>query len=190
MNYSKLQNYTNNDFTKQDKLLYRTYPSTTPLQNYNNPAFENNKVDNWEVNGSIQQALLNGTVGPTPLGELYFSRENMKRIQNKIKQQVFIRTNGKFVLNVEQKESDLLVVMRATFISSSQNNPYNVIHQVKELNHLTVERIVPDMISMIKQDEKYLYDISNPINPIPLPVNINKKGTRSLPSSTTTYNWK
>jgi len=188
MNYSKINDYNRDKFIREPDMLYRSYPNNVPLQNYNNPAFENSGVDNWATKGSIQRTLLSGTMGPTPLGELYFSRENMKRIQEKIKKEVFIRTNGKYVLDVDQKESDLLVVMRATFISNADNNPYRLVHQVKLLNHRTVERIVPDMISMIKQDQQYLKDISKPINPITLPVNVSKRGLRALPSATTTFN--
>jgi hypothetical protein len=188
MNYSKISDYTNKNFTKEPEMLYRSYPNNVPLRNYNNPAFENSGSNNWATKGSIQRTLLSGTFSPTPLGELFFTMDNMKRIQEKIKKEVFIRTNGKYVLDVDQKESDLLVVMRAVFISDADNSPYKLVHQVKLLNHRTVERIVPDMISMIKQDEKYLDDISKPINPIPLPVNVSKAGLRSLPSATTTFN--
>ena len=80
--------------------------------------------------------------------------------------------------------------MRAVYISDAMHEPYRLVHQTKMLNHLTVERIIPDMISMIKQEEQYLYDISHPINPIALPVNINSKGNKALPSAMTTYNLK
>lgn len=176
MNYSLINNYKNNDFVK--------------IQNNSYNPFQNNTKDNWSTEGSIQKSLMVGTYSPTPLGELFFCRDNMNRIQNKIKKEVFIRTKGKYVLKVAQNESDLLIVMRAVYISDAMHEPYRLVHQVKVLNHLTIERIVPDMISMIKQEEKYLYDISHPINPIALPVNINSKGNRSLPSSTTTYNLK
>jgi hypothetical protein len=43
---------------------------------------------------------------------------------------------------------------------------------------------------MIKQEQQYLYDISHPINPIALPVNINSKGAKALPSAMITYNLK
>jgi hypothetical protein len=176
MNYSLINNYKNEDFVK--------------IKNNSYNPFQNNTKDNWSTEGSIQKSLLVGTYSPTPLGELFLSRDNMNRIQNKIKKEVYIRTKGKYVLNVSQNESDLLIVMRAVYISDAMHEPYRLVHQVKILNHLTIERIVPDMISMIKQDEKYLFDISHPINPIPLPVNINRAGTRSLPSMTTTFNLK
>ena len=188
MNYSFLNNITN--VNKEPEKLYRTYPSNVPIKNYNMNSYENSENDNWATEGSIQKTLLHGTMGPTPLGELFFSRPNIKRIQNKIKKEVFLRTDGKYVLNVEQNETDLLVNMRATFISDALNSPYKLVHQVKELNHKVIERIVPDMISMIKQNQQYLIEIEKPLQPIPLPVCVNIKGLRSLPSYTTTWGLK
>ena len=176
MNYSLINNYKGGEFVK--------------IQNNSYNSFQNNTKDNWSTEGSIQKSLLVGTYSPTPLGELFFSRDNMNRIQNKIKKELYIRTKGKYVLNVAQNESDLLIVMRAVYISDAMHEPYRLVHQTKMLNHLTVERIIPDMISMIKQEEQYLYDISHPINPIALPVNINSKGNKALPSAMTTYNLK
>ena len=176
MNYSLINNYKGSEFVK------------TQNNSYN--SFQNNTKDNWSTEGSIQKSLLVGTYSPTPLGELFFSRDNINRIQNKIKKELYIRSKGEYVLNVAQNESDLLILMRAVYISDAMHEPYRLVHQVKMLNHLTVERIIPDMISMIKQDEKYLYDIDHPIMPIALPVNINSKGNKALPSAMTTYNLK
>ena len=176
MNYSLINNYKSREFVK--------------IQNNSYNSFQNNTTDNWSTEGSIQKSLLVGTYSPTPLGELFFSRDNMNRIQNKIKKELYIRSKGEYILNVAQNESDLLIMMRAVYISDAMHEPYRLVHQVKMLNHLTVERIIPDMISMIKQDEKYLYDINHPIMPIALPVNINSKGNKSLPSAMTTYNLK
>ncbi len=143
--------------------------------------------NNWATEGSIQKSLLQGTQTPTPLGELFFSAENINRLQQMIKYEVYVRTNGKYKLEVDQNESDLLVVMRAVYISDAMNQPYRLVHQVKILNHRTIERIVPDMVSMIKQDEEYVKQLDRPLDPIPLPVNVNNAGRLALPSVTTTF---
>jgi hypothetical protein len=43
------------------------------------------------------------------------------------------------------------------------------------------------MISMIKQDEEYVKQLDRPLDPIPLPVNVNNAGRLALPSVTTTF---
>ena len=150
------------------------------------PSYEQN-TDNWATEDSIQKTMLKSIHTPTPLGELFFSKNNMNRIQQKIKYEVFIRTNGKYKLEVDQNESDLLIVMRDAYISDAMNNPYKMVHQVKVLNHRVIEKIVPDMISMIKQDDEYIKQLDRPIDPIPLPVNVSKAGRLSLPSVTTIF---
>ena len=182
--------YKNNDFYKQPDKLYRNYPNNVPLKNYQMVGYENTDKNNWPTQGSIQKSLLHGTYQPTPLGELFFNKENIRRIQNKIKKEVYLRTNGQYVLQVEQNESDLLVIMRAVFIQDAIHEPYRLVHQIKELNKKVVQRIVPDMISQIKQDQAYLKEISSPLNPIALPVCMNNKGLKGLRSWTTTFDLK
>jgi len=77
--------------------------------------------------------------------------------------------------------------MRAVYISDAENSPYKLVHQVKVLNNKTIERIVADMISIIKQDEEYINQLDKPIIPIPLPVNVSSAGRLSLPSITTKF---
>lgn len=189
MNYSFINNYKNTDFNKENDLLYRDLNSKQPnVKNYYWNSFEQT-TNNWATEGSIQKSLVKSVFTPTPLGEIFFSPQNISRMQKLIKREVFVRSNGKYKLQVDQNESDLLVVMRAVYINDGQNMPYKLIHQVKELNHKTIERIVPDMISIIKQDQEYLNQLDKPINPIPLPVNVSKAGRLSLPSVTTLFNY-
>lgn len=190
MNYSFINNYKNKDFVKENPLLYRDIEtSQPPIKNYYWNSYEQNK-NNLATEGSIQKTMLKSIFAPTPLGEIFFSPENIGRLQKQIKKEIFIRSNGKYKLDIDQNESDLLIVMRAVYISDSENQPYKIVHQVKKLNHKTIERIVPDMLSMIKQDQKYLDELDKPINPIPLPVNVSRAGRLSLPSVTTTFFYK
>jgi hypothetical protein len=187
MNFSFVDKFKNDDFVKKNELLYRNVESANPpLKNYKTSMYEQNK-NNWATNNSIQETMLKSIYTPTPLGEVYFSPDNIARIQNRIKKEIFIRSNGKYKLDIEQDESDLLIVMRDVYISYAKNMPYKIIHQVKELNHITIEKIIPDMLSMIKQDEEYINQLDKPIIPIALPVNVSRAGRLSLPSVTTTF---
>jgi len=193
MNYSFINKYKNNDFTFKGNLIFdyhnddnkdiKNYNKYTDIDNVNS-----NERNNWATENSIQKSLLKSVYTPTPLGEVFFSPDNIKRLQNKIKKSIFIESKGKYKLQVDQNESDLLVVMRAVYIQDSYNAPYRIIHQVKELNEKVINRILPDMISNIKQNEEYLNIIDKPIDPIPLPVNVSRAGRLSLPSVTTIWN--
>jgi hypothetical protein len=193
MNYSFINKYTNNDFTFKGNLIFnyhndenkdiKNYNKYTDIDNKNNSTERNN----WATENSIQKSLLKSVYTPTPLGEVFFSPDNIKRLQNKIKKNIFIESKGKYKLQVDQNESDLLIVMRAVYIQDSYNSPYRIVHQVKELNEKVINRILPDMISNIKQNEEYLNIIDKPIDPIPLPVNVSRAGRLSLPSVTTIW---
>jgi len=193
MNYSFLDKYTNNDFTFKGNLIFNYHnDDNKDIKNYNKYTdidnVNSNERNNWATENSIQKSLLKSVYTPTPLGEVFFSLDNIKRLQNKIKKSVFIETKGKYKLQIDQNESDLLVVMRAVYIQDSYNSPYRIIHQVKELNEKVINRILPDMITNIKQNEEYLNIIDKPIDPIPLPVNVSRAGRLSLPSVTTIWN--
>lgn len=194
MNYSFIDKYKASDFIPQSNNNLYNEVSASNLNSYKPTNYYwsdySQTTNNWATENSIQKSLLKGLYQPTPLGELFFSQENINRIQKMIKYEVFVRTNGKYKLEVEQNESDLLVVMRDIYISCAKNLLYKVIHQVKELNHRTIEKILPDMISMIKQDDEYIKQLDKPIDPIPLPVCVNSKGRTSLPSVTTTFFYK
>jgi hypothetical protein len=191
MNYSFVDKYSSNDFIpKNPSNLYNNYKQNDYVpNNYYWSGYQQN-TNNWATEGSIQKTMMKGIYEPTPVGELFFSQENIRRLQKMIKYEVFVRTNGKYKLEVDQNETDLLVVMRDVMISCADNTPYKVVHQVKTLNHRVVERIVPDMISMIKQDDDYVKQLDKPIDPIPLPVCMSSRGRLQLPSVTTTFYYK
>jgi hypothetical protein len=187
MYYSFIDNYKNTTFNNNnDNNVFYQPGKNNNIKNYNSFTLkeENN---NWATQGSIQRTLLQGTYTPTPLGELFFSPDNIRRIQNAIKKEIYIQSNCKYKLVIDQNESDLLVVMRAVYITDAINSPYKIIHQVKELNKCVLRRIINEMITNIKQNEEYLNVIDRPIEPIPLPVNVSKAGRLSLPSVTKTF---
>jgi len=191
MNYSFIDRYKSSDFISNKSNLYNEYDNnnksnTSNSSNYYWPNYSQNQ-NNWATENSIQKSLLKGIYEPTPIGELFFSQQNINRIQKMIKYEVFIRTNGKYKLEIDQNETDLLIVMRDIYITCAKNMPYKIIHQVKELNHKTIEKLLPDMLSIIKQDDEYIKQLDKPLDPIPLPICVNNAGRLTLPSVTTTF---
>ncbi|AYV80820.1 MAG: hypothetical protein Harvfovirus7_17 [Harvfovirus sp.] len=125
-----------------------------------------------------------------PVTIMFFSEDNMGRIQKMIRKEIALRTKGEYVLKVDQEEADLLVVMRAILLdmNGSVFQPNKIKHQVKKLNSKTVEYVVPDMIESIKGHYGYLAEISQPRQmPIMQPMNVNNKGRKTLPSITTIW---
>ena len=118
---------------------------------------------------------------------VFFSDENIKRIQNKIREEVIKRTNGQYQLDEDQDESDLTIAMRAVYLDKCKNLPGETIRQVKLLNQQTVDYVIPDMISNIKQYFSYIKDINQPLQPMMRPMNVSNAGRRLLPSITTLW---
>jgi hypothetical protein len=145
--------------------------------------------DNYCGGGStlaIQKGL---QLENSPVSLLFFSDENMARIQKQIKREVFRLSNGTFKIddNVDQDEQDLLIAMRYIFIEHAKNLPTHIVKQVKILNRQLLDYIIPDIMTNIKQHYWYLKEISQPIRPLDQPLNVNNKGRRTLPSVTTLW---
>jgi len=123
----------------------------------------------------------------TPVSLLYFSDDNMNRIQKQIKREIARLSNGTFKMDVEQDEQDLLLAMRYIFFEYAKNLPKHIVQQVKILNRELLNYIIPDIMTNIKQHYMYLKEISQPIRPLDQPLNVNSKGRRTLPSVTSLW---
>lgn len=122
-----------------------------------------------------------------PVGRIFFSSDNVRRIQKQIKQSVYEKTNQKYKLEEDQDPSDLLIAMRAMYLEQGKYQKTSPVRQVKQLNQRVVDFVVPDMITEIKQYYGYLKDINEPLKPIDRPMNVCNAGRRTLPSITTTW---
>ena len=174
-------------------------PYSSPLTP--NQVYRTNKVQHGNINFSMESreeytphntsnlanTVLRGIVEDNELSRLFFSEENIKRIQKKLKVVIYERSQGKFKLEEDQDESDLVVVMRYIYLDFCKNLPVQIIRQVKLLNDKTVEYIVPDLLTNIKQYYGYIRDISQPITPIMRPMGTTNAGRRTLPSYTTLW---
>ena len=121
------------------------------------------------------------------VAKLYFQKANMKRIQRMIKKEVFRRTKGKYKLEADQDERDLLVSMKAVYTEYAVHLPDKVIRQVKNLNKKLIEYIIKDVIIAIEQYYAYIEDINQPLKPMIRPVNVNSAGRKTLPPLTSVW---
>lgn len=130
---------------------------------------------------------IKGLHSNTEMSKLFFSDKNIRRLQKKIRNEIFYRTDGEFRLDVDQEQRDLFTVMRATYFEHGRFYPNQVVRQVKRLNQIVVNEIVPGIITEIKQEYGYIREINKPLNPIDRPLNVSNAGRRQLPSFTTTF---
>ena len=137
--------------------------------------------------GAMSQTAEKAISSKSELSKMFFSDRNVKRIQQKIKNAIYERTAKEFKMNVDQDENDLLIAMTAVFKENARHLPHQIVRQVKRLNQKVVDDIVPDMITMIRQEKQYLKEINEPIKPIMRPMNVNNAGSNTLPSITSVW---
>jgi Family of unknown function (DUF5761) len=122
---------------------------------------------------------------------VFFSEENMKRIQKMIRREIHKRSYGKFKMRVDQNINHLLIAMIAIVRLHAKFLPTKIIKQVKRLNEETVQYIVGDggnLMDNLKQQYSYIQDITNPLQPLPDPINVNQAGRNQLRSVTAVWN--
>lgn len=177
MNYAELNpklNYNKNNSNFENTANFSKYQTDMPN-------------DNYYCGGNSTLALRGMQVANDELSLMYFSQENIDRIQRHIKSEVRRLSNGKYKLDVDQDEFDLLIIMRAVFLEHAKHIPTHIVRQVKELNKQTIDYLIPDVMTNIKQSIGYLRDITTPLQPLDHPLNVNRGGRKTLPSFTSTW---
>jgi hypothetical protein len=174
--------------------------NTNLLAPYNNDLYEFNMYqtnidkytssDDYYCGGNSTLALKGGMqITNTPLSEMFFGEENLKKLQKQIKREVYNRSDKKIKLLTDQDPEDLIISMRAVFFDHGKNLPNDVIHQVKILNKRLITYIITDLMTNVIQYVYYLRDINNPLKIHNVPLDANHAGRkRILPSYTTVWN--
>lgn len=170
---------TNFDFGKTSK-------SAIPHEMYQDHNERSTNADNYDA-GLKNVFARYGDFSQEPVGEVFFSESNIKRLQKQIKLDILVRTHGKIVVEEDQDKNDLLIAMRGVYKMYGKFLQERIVHQVKELNQKLVDFVVPDMITEIKQYYGYLKDVNEPLKPIDRPMNVSNAGRRALPSITTMW---
>ena len=105
----------------------------------------------------------------TLLSKLFFSRENVRIMQNGIRAGVYEQSGGKFVIGPQECDS-LKVVMRSIFLQYSANKDSHITEQINELNQMVLNYCVPQVFSEAKGYMQYLVDASTMYKPMDHPV--------------------
>ena len=102
------------------------------------------------------------------LKQIFFSTENIKYIQEKIRYEVFVSSNNRYRIPY-QNERDLRMIMESIYMNKTRNIGYALNEQLSELNNYIIKFCVPKIINEVKVYLKYLEDISTPreINTLP-----------------------
>ena len=118
-------------------------------------------------NSSFRDALT-GTWETSELSNTYFSSQNIQTLQNGIRQGVYDKSNGIYMIG-QQDVDTLKVIMRSIFIQHSAHLSDNIMGQVQELNKLVLDYCIPQVYGEAEGYMKYKHDISTLAVPMQRP---------------------
>ena len=137
-------------------------------------------------NDSFKSNALRHIQTQSKLSLVYFSDANIKRVQDMIRYNVWIKSDKQFVIG-PQSSVELEIIMRAIYLQHAKNMDCNIAEQVQELDDMVMNYCVPKIINEVIQYNGYLRQIEYLPIPEDRPVNMSSKGTRTLRSVTTTF---
>lgn len=147
--------------------------------------FQSHKNDYY----NMSQISLTGIQVETAISKAFFSPQNVDMIQRKIIAEVFRRTNGQYLIE-KQDEKDVNVVMRSMYIQHARHVPNDIPGQIRELNNLVVDDVVPGIISEANAYYGYLERAFVQRKIMDRPEYVSISGTKTLPSVSRTFGYK
>tara|TARA_Y100000389_G_C17308048_1_gene436466 strand:- start:66 stop:458 length:393 start_codon:yes stop_codon:yes gene_type:complete len=122
---------------------------------------------------------LQGIQSSSPLSEYFFSRCNMKTINDEIRYRVWLESKRQYKIG-NQDESQLQMIMRSIYLQEALNQPDNIEKQVLELNKSVIAYAIPRIMTEVKQHVTYNEDIQKERQIMPHSVNPSIKGFKNL----------
>lgn len=119
---------------------------------------------------------LQHTLQNNELSVLFFSSKNIQIIENAIKAGVYKMSNQTHIIDTQDRDQ-LYVIMRATFLQYSVNDPEELTRQIEVLNSRVVSYCVPKIYGEIQGYLKYKKDISTLAVPMANPAYYHKDTT-------------
>ena len=142
-------------------------------------------VDNYNIKVASQSLTENNTnlvsrnLNCTDVSSVFFSNNNIDLLQLCIRNRILNDTQGKYQIG-KQSETDLKIIMRSIYFQYGKNLAENIKEQVLDLNTRVIEWSVNEIISNIKQSERYIMDISTLPVPLDRSTLPSQKGLRQL----------
>lgn len=114
----------------------------------------------------------------TPLNEIFFSLENIDRLQSEIQNQVAMMSGGKYWID-RQSDDSLRIIMRSYYLMYARNDPMNVAGELRDLNARVVGYCAGKVYSEVDFHDFYKKDLEEFAPAIANPVNVGVYGTRT-----------
>ena len=137
-------------------------------------------IDKARVKASEHQInVISRNLDCTEVSKIFFSIANIDLLQKGIRNKILNDTNGQINIS-RQSDDELKIIMRSIYFQYGKNSLNNIKEQILDLNTRVIEWSVPEIISNVKQSQKYLQDISTMHVPLERSTLPSKKGTQTL----------
>jgi hypothetical protein len=129
--------------------------------------------------GEFKNDAIKTILQKNPLSDVFFSKQNIDYLQNKIIQRVYEISEGRHKIG-RQSDTELEIVMRSIYLQFSLNQASNIREQIRQLDETVLDTVCPGIITAVEQYIQYRVDISTVQTPIILPESISTKGDKVL----------
>ena len=126
------------------KMFERSTPTTKDSTDYRN------------ATSTIQQE--------SKISLMFFSAKNIQYIQDTLKREIYMRSKGLYRL-LPQNEDDVKTIMRAYFLQYVEYDVANEDGELKRLNGLVLDFLVPRLMNESESYAKYIRDQSTLVMP-------------------------
>lgn len=155
------------------------------IPNFNDPALQEQSARQstmYDVRPSlpgtdVRQELIGHMHSATPLNTVFFSTDNIEKIQKDIHDQVFIMSGNKHHID-RQSDDDVKLIMRSYYLTYGRNNPMTVSDDLTDLNARVIGYASAKIFSELEFYLFYRKDIESFAPPIANPMNVHVYGTR------------
>jgi hypothetical protein len=114
---------------------------------------------------------------PTPLNTVFFSTDNIEKLQTAIQDQVYRMSGSKYKID-RQNDDDVKIIMRSYYLMYGRNNPTTIAADLADLNARVVGYASAKIYSEVDFYMFYRKDIEDFAPPIANPMNVHVFGTR------------
>lgn len=127
--------------------------------------------------GDTNQKDLVGTLHVrTPLNQVYFSDDNINKLQDAIQEQVFLMSGSKYRID-RQSDTNLKLIMRSYYLTFAKNNPETIAEDLEDLNSRVIGYAAAKIYSELDFHLFYLKDLQEFASPIANPTNVKFYGS-------------
>lgn len=99
------------------------------------------------------------------LSKMYFSAKNIQLIQYSLKDAIYKKSNGRYKL-LPQNEDELKIIMRSYYLQYTQNDVGNEDAELKRINGLVLNYLIPRLMNESVGYEQYLNDQTTLVVPL------------------------